>query len=263
MIGKIAFGILILIVVSQISTEAQQPKSNILFIYADDMTYQALSGDEYMDVKTPNLDKLAKSGVTFTHCFNMGGWHGAVCVASRSMLLTGKYLWNARKEEENKYARITSERQMWPQLMKDLGYTTFMSGKWHVQGIAPEEVFDNTIHVRPGGMPETVKSAYNRPQQGKDDDWMPWDTLNGGFWSGGKHWSEVMADDAVAYLDNVKKSDKPFFMYLAFNAPHDPRQSPRNYVEMYNPENIAVPKNFLSEHPLKSEMGCGTGLRDE
>ena len=66
-----------------------------------------------------------------------------------------------------------------------------------------------------------------------------------------------MAKDSQAYLQQAAKSDKPFFMYLAFNAPHDPRQSPQEYVDRYPLDRISVPKNFLPDYPYKDDIGCG------
>ncbi|MBC8372976.1 MAG: sulfatase-like hydrolase/transferase, partial [Planctomycetes bacterium] len=70
-------------------------KPNILFIFADDQTYESICALGYDEVKTPNLDKLVRGGVTFTHAYNQGSWSGAVCIASRCMLNTGRFLWNA------------------------------------------------------------------------------------------------------------------------------------------------------------------------
>ena len=71
-----------------------------------------------------------------------------------------------------------------------------------------------------------------------------------------------MADDATAFIQQAADKEAPFFMYLAFNAPHDPRQSPQRFVDMYPQEKIRVPKSFLSEYPYKQEIGCYP-LRDE
>jgi len=118
------------------------------------------------------------------------------------------------------------------------------------------------VHVRPG-MPNQTESGYNRPLYKNDSSWLPWDKSKEGFWKGGKHWSEVLADDAVAFLDTASKNEDPFFMYLAFNAPHDPRQSPRSFVDMYPVDDIDVPVNFLKEYPYNEAMGSGRKLRDE
>ena len=235
-------------------------KPNILFIFADDQTYEGVHALGNPEVITPNLDKLASSGVIFTHTYNMGGWNGAVCVASRAMLNTGRFIWHANASEKN-YPSMKENGQFWSLLMKKAGYDTYMTGKWHVKQSA-SSIFDTVRHVRPG-MPQSVPEAYNRPQSPQDTTWQPWHKKYGGFWKGGKHWTEVAGDDAIDYLDMAKKSDNPFFIYLAFNAPHDPRQSPKKYVDMYPLENVAVPKNFLPLYPYKDDIGCGEGLRDE
>ncbi len=239
-------------------------KPNILFLFADDQTYASLHAMGNDEIETPNLDRLVQRGTTFTHAYNQGGWHGAVCVASRTMLCTGRFLWHAHEREKH-LVEEAAQRHLWPQLLKDQGYDTYMSGKWHVQ-IDPKRIFDQVRHVRPG-MPKdnyhTTKLGYNRPLEGQPDNWKPWDTTQGGYWEGGKHWSEVLGDNGVDFLTQATKQDNPFFMYLAFNAPHDPRQSPKEFVDRYPLDNIAVPHNFLPRNPYDVAMGCGPGLRDE
>lgn len=235
-------------------------KPNILFIFADDQTFEGVHTLGNPEVISPNLDKLVESGVTFAHAYNMGGWNGAICMASRAMLNTGRFLWRAEASQQN-YKDMAQQGMFWSQLMKQAGYETYMSGKWHVKQ-AVNSLFDTVSHVRPG-MPETVPEAYNRPLSPSDTTWLPWHKKWGGYWKGGKHWSEVLGDDALHFLDKAQKSDRPFFMYLAFNAPHDPRQSPKKFVDMYPLENISVPQNFMPLYPYKDSIGCGPDLRDE
>jgi len=128
--------------------------------------------------------------------------------------------------------------------------------------VKPEMVFDTASDPRPG-MPNQTPQGYNRPNAAEFDPWKPWDKKFGGFWKGGKHWAEIVGDHGVSFLKKAAKSDKPFFMYLAFNAPHDPRQSPKSYVDKYPLDKIKVPVNFLPEYPHNAAMGCGRGLRDE
>jgi choline-sulfatase len=239
---------------------APRRRPNILFLFADDQCHEAL-GCLGAEVKTPNLDRLAARGVNFTHAYNQGGWHGAICVASRTMLLTGRQLWHAAALEPKLNDEIAA-RRFWPQLLQDgAGYDTWMAGKWHIQ--APvEKAFMTTRHIRPGMAPDK-KLDYNRPLDGKPDTWNPWDEEMGGHWTGGKHWSEVLGDDGVDFIGQAAKRDKPFFMYLAFNAPHDPRQSPKRYVDLYPADQVKVPENFLPEYPDKDGIGCDKSLRDE
>ena len=240
---------------------AGKSKPNLLFIFADDQCYatvRALGNDE---IETPNLDRLVRKGTTFTHAYNMGSWSGAVCVASRTMLNTGLFLWHANRVYGKTDQEFRQKGRMWAQLLEKGGYETYFTGKWHVRADA-EKTFTTVSNVRPG-MPNQTKEGYNRPVEGKPDPWKPWDTEFGGYWKGGKHWSEVVGDDACGYIGRAAKSDKPFFMYLAFNAPHDPRQSPKSYVDHYPLDKVRVPQNFLPEYPYKDAIGCGKGLRDE
>jgi arylsulfatase A-like enzyme len=243
-----------------VAADGSIAKPNIVFIFSDDQCFDAVGALGNDQIETPNLDRLVRSGVTFTHTYNMGSWSGAVCVASRTMLNTGRFLWRA----ESVYASSEREREQgrwWSELIKAAGYDTYMTGKWHVRASA-EKSFAFVTNVRPG-MPNDTPEGYNRPIEGRPDAWSPYDTRFEGFWKGGRHWSEVLADDAEGFLEQAAERDEPFFMYLAFNAPHDPRQAPKEYVDRYPLDGISVPANFVPEYPFKDAMGCGKGLRDE
>lgn len=248
---------ILLLLVSSIflapTAKAQQPgKPNILFLLADDQCFEALGAAGNPEVRTPNLDELAHRGTMFTNAYNMGSWTGAVCVASRTMLNTGRSVWRARAAD---LPALAEQQQFWSQRMQRAGYRTYMSGKWHIGGVQPQQVFDHAVHVRPG-MPNQTDEGYLRPTADGEDVWSPYNPQFGGYWKGGKHWSEVLADDSTELIAQAAKDDKPFFMYLAFNAPHDPRQSPQRFVEMYDRREISVPESFLPEYPFKQEIGC-------
>lgn len=235
-------------------------RPNIVFIFADDQCFETIHALNNHEIETPNLDRLARRGTTFTHAYNMGSWSGAVCVASRTMLNTGRSLWNAhevwrRSEQERRQGR------WWSEYLKHAGYRTYMTGKWHCRADA-NNAFDVARDVRPG-MPADTEAGYNRPHPGNADPWSPSDPSFGGYWKGGTHWSEVVANHAGDFLGQAAGRDEPFFMYLAFNAPHDPRQSPAEYVRRYPLEQIAVPESFQPEYAHAREIGCGPSLRDE
>jgi arylsulfatase A-like enzyme len=250
---------------------------NILFIFADDQshaTIHALGNDE---IWTPHLDTLVSQGTAFTNVYNMGGWNGAICIASRTMLNTGRSLWRAHSVN-GRLDELAQRGQLWSLLLSKAGYTTYNTGKWHIE-IPPESIFDHQIHERPG-MPrdhwntrpagvaptrEFIESiaGYNRPIENVPDNWAPDDPAHGGFWEGGKHWSEVLADDAEQFLKAAATDEHPFFMYLAFNAPHDPRQAPKRFVDLYPRDDIAIPETFLPLYPFKDAIGCVPTLRDE
>ena len=259
---------------------------NILFLFTDDQTYTAVREMGNTGIRTPNIDRLMKMGTTFTHTYNMGGWNGAICVASRSMIISGRYIWRAQKMVEPwREGDSLARAQTWAQLMKKRGYDTYMTGKWHVAAPA-DAIFDEAAHIRPGmprdanlsqgirqwresgekaGKPlaDFMPPGYNRPTSRKDQSWSATDTAFGGFWEGGKHWSEVVRDDALGFLQKAGNSTNPFFMYIAFNAPHDPRQSPQAYLDMYPVDQVALPNSWLPEYPYKDSIGCSQFLRDE
>jgi choline-sulfatase len=241
---------------------AGQERPNFLFLFSDDQAHRALGLLGELQVKTPNLDRLAKRGLLFTHCFNQGGFSGAVCIPSRTMLNTGRTVWQCR---DSKGQGTAEGAALWGETLGQAGYDTFMAGKWHIPQNALERSFKTLGPLTGGFLPSTTDSgaAYHRPVPGS-----PW-TPDGPQWKG--HWLDVdgktvhssvrIANAAIDYLQtNATKSANPFFMYVAFNAPHDPRQAPREFLDMYPLAKLTVPPNFLSKHPFPID---GYNGRDE
>lgn len=241
-----------------LSSLAASEKPNILFLFADDYAFDALGACGNDEVKTPHLDRLAERSTQFTHAYNSGAWGGAVCVASRTMMMTGMQVWNARNAS---HETLLGNKQYFPQLVASAGYDTYFAGKWHVGSNANCELaWKNTVNIRKG-MPNQTSTRMKREfLEGEPDTWSPTDPQYEGFWKGGKHWSEVLADDGEFLLEKAAKNEKPFMMMLCFNAPHDPRQAPKEYQDMYPYEDIAVPDSFQSEYPY--DIGSNK-IRDE
>ena len=143
-------------IAAQPGSAQSESKPNILFLFADDQAFDTIHALGNTEIETPNLDRLVSRGVTFTHAYNMGGWHGAVCVASRTMLVTGRFLWKARNDESKLGTEYLKAGQLWPQLLEKAGYDTYFTGKWHVKADA-KKVFK----VRPIQMP-TRRSPFIR-----------------------------------------------------------------------------------------------------
>ncbi len=249
---------------------------NFLFIIADDQAYNTVHalGNPY--IKTPNMDRLARNGLTFTHAFNQGSWSGAVCVVSRAMLNSGRSIYRARHDIDSV--------QLWGETMGNFGYVTFLTGKWHNGNHTAFKSFQQAKSIGKG-MFETKGGVggigYARPAQAKMS-WQPYDTTLLGHWSpdvmdmvysdSGKvigepytvhqHTSELYADNTIAFLNrHAEVSSRPFFAYVSFNAPHDPRQSPQEFLDKYPLEDIQLPENYLPEHPF--DQGQRYTLRDE
>ncbi|MFC4992828.1 sulfatase-like hydrolase/transferase [Rubritalea tangerina] len=256
---------LILVWLLSLTTNHAAQKPNILFILTDDHAYNTLGSYGNNVVKTPVMDTLAQQGTRFTHAYNSGAWRSGMCLPSRTMMMTGLQLWDAADTASSKDLRenFISKQLFFPQLMNQAGYETYFSGKWHIgnnDSSLVHDSFDNVINIRPN-MP-SAKGSYNRPKPGKPDPWDPTDPKFGGFYKGGKHWSEVLADDGITFIKQASKKKRPFMIYLCFNAPHDPRQSPQQYQDLYKLEDIQVPQPFYPQNPHLETMGL-KGMRDE
>jgi choline-sulfatase len=252
---------------------ASPKRPNFLFLFTDDQTFRSVNALNNPHVKTPNIDRLVRKGTTFTHAFNQGSWSGAVCICSRAMLNSGLNLYHAQKNLE--------KVPLWGQTLGEAGYDTYVTGKWHNGPRTLAKSFKAGESIGHGMY--GAKNQYDRPKPGGVE-WLPWDTENGGHWKPvagdfdpgaadpakcivnehavEQHTTDLYAGNAVRHLKTVAaKSDNPFFMYVSFNAPHDPRQSPKEYVDMYPPEKIELPPNYAAEHPF--DQGERYTLRDE
>lgn len=222
---------------------APAAKPNFLFLIADDLTHNGIRAMGNPEVETPNLDRLIGRGCAFTHCFHQGAWQGAVCVASRQMLNSGLTAFHAPKQIE--------QVPLWGETLGKAGYQTSLVGKWHLSRPSLERSFQERSSVFMGGMFESGPSAYNRPAEGNT--WTPWDTSLKGQWQpvpegGVKHSAMIWADTAAERIQEAAKKDDPFFLYVGFTSPHDPRQAPKEYVDKYPAEKVKVPANYAPEH---------------
>lgn len=196
-------------------------QSNILFIESDDQSNQALGAYGNQAMVTPNIDKLASEGVSFTSAYNMGCWSPAVCIPSRTMLIYGKYLWDSKRISKKNAPKSL------PKKLSEKGYYTYITGKWHAMGNKAQEIFDKTGSIQPGQL-----KTYN---------------------ADAGHITDITGIEAVNFIKNYNK-DKPFFAYVAFNAPHVPRQTTQNYYDLYPSDQIKLPPSFSDKMPLNTNV---------
>lgn len=234
---------------------------NILFIFTDDQRFDTISALGNSEIDTPNLDRLVAEGTTFTHAHIMGGTHGAVCMPSRAMLLSGRTLF--RIEEQGQ--RIPEEHTTFPEHYRANGYETVHIGKWHQDRASHHRCFSTgakifgfrkkqgwyeacnghwhiPVHDFDPGSVYDPDGGYNEPAIEPYE--QPYETTK----ENGKHSCEVFTDDAVEFIRN--SGDKPFMMYLAHIAPHDPRQYPARLREKYDADKVSLPPNFAIMHPF-------------
>lgn len=249
-------GLIITSLLGLSSVATAQQKPNILFIFADDMrasTIHALGNDQII---TPNLDMLVADGTAFTAAHVMGGTSGAISMPSRAMLMTGRSLFNLKDAGEV----IPEDQTTYGEQFQRAGYNTFATGKWHSDRAAFARSFTSAEHVYFGGMADHWSvPLYNYDYLGRYDAKIPSipqpsknnivTYKDGNIVLQGKHSSEIFTDAAIDYLSNYK-DDKPFMMYVAYMAPHDPRSTYQKYMDMYDVDKIRLPENFKPEHPF-------------
>ena len=225
------------------SAQTAKPRPNVLVLFSDDQSYRTIRSLNNPQIRTPTLDKLVARGTAFTHACIRGGLQGAVCVPSRAMLMSGQTLFHVTANvEKRKEWGDAKPFDMWPELLGQNGYQTIGIGKWHNGPPLYHRAFQKGGPILFGGMAnhfQTPLHEFNPAQTYPKDAVKP----------SPKHSSEIFADSAIHHIKTRDKS-KPFALYCAFTAPHDPRQPPKEYKAMYPEERIELPVSFLPEHPF-------------
>jgi arylsulfatase A-like enzyme len=222
---------------------------NVIFLFADDQRADTIGAHGNPHIRTPNLDRLVEGGFSFRRNYCAGSFSGAVCVASRAMLMTGKHWMNLpRSKPQSNWGDATTL----PALLTAKGdYNSFIVGKWHNGKGTLDKSFRNGRSIYMGGM---VNHADFQVQDLTDGNLSP-KRGAGGFSS------KVFADEAVKFIHRAK-TEKPFFLYVAFTAPHDPRNPPEKYRQMYYEKRPPLPVNYLPQHPFQNATQATSG-RDE
>ena len=207
------------------AASAADPKPNIVVILADDLGNADL-GYRGSDIRTPNIDELAKEGV------QLESFHaGPVCTPARAALMTGRYPMRYGLQTlvifpNHSYGLPTDERTL-PQALKEAGYATAMVGKWHLghadkkywpQNRGFEHFYGNTVG----------EVDYFTHQRAGVTDWQ----RNGEFLSEKGYVTTLFGDEAVSVIEK-QDATKPFFLYFASLAPHAPYQAPKADEDRY------------------------------
>lgn len=192
---------------------AESGRPNVLFLFTDDQRPDGIAALGNPAIKTPVMDSLARQGLVFRNAYIFGSNVGAVCQPSRNMLLSGRayFRWNGP------YA--PADQPNFPASMKQAGYFTYHHGKRGNNAALIQKLFDVDKYVDEG-------TERKSGEPGKS-----------------------IVDEAIAFLKD-RPADKPFFMYLAFGNPHDPRVADQKYLDLYQRDKIPLPKNYMPLHPF-------------
>ncbi len=211
-------------VVNPVSGNAESPaRPNVLLILADDLGYSDL-GCYGSEIDTPNLDRLAEQGLRFTQFYNT-----ARCWPTRAALLTGHYAQTVRRDTvPGVRSGGRGVRPDWatllPVQLKPLGYRSYHSGKWHIDGMPIENGFDRSYLLQDQGR------FFNPKVHWRDDQRLPPVEKDAGYYA-----TEAIGQHAITCLQEhqAEYADQPFFHYLAFTAPHFPLHALPQDIEKY------------------------------
>lgn len=221
---------------------------NVILIITDDQGYGDFGFTGNPHVQTPVLDKFAGESVRFNNFYV-----SPVCAPTRSSLMTGRFsLRTGVRDTYNGGAIMAAEEVTIAEMLKDAGYTTGMFGKWHLGDNYPfrpiDQGFDEAVMHLSGGM----------GQVGDFTTWFKGDSsyFDPVLWHNGKmqqyqgYCTDIFAGEAIRFIE--KNREKPFFCYLAFNAPHTPLQVPDEYYQRF--KNIDPASGFENDNRPFPEM---------
>ena len=228
--------LLLLALIAWSCQEKEPVQPNILFLFADDQRADALGISGNSILQTPSIDELARQGVRFTNAYVMGGHHGAICMASRAMLFSGRQLFQV-------YDRLQGLETMTMDFAK-AGYTTFGTGKWHNEREAFEASFQQAKTVYLGGMADhyaiSVRDYDSLGRLGEPE-------IKG-------YSTEIFTQSAIDFIKSQEGATNPFFCYVAFTVPHDPYSPNPESIGKYPDGSIPLPPNYLPLHPFQFDQ---------
>ncbi|MCA9121715.1 MAG: sulfatase-like hydrolase/transferase [Planctomycetaceae bacterium] len=238
------FGVLVI----GASSAANDKRPNVLFLLTDDQRPDTIHELGNASIDTPNLDALARRGVSFTRavCAN------PICTPSRAEILSGCSGFRNGVIDFGK--TIDPALKLWPQTMTEAGYHSWYVGKWHNDGKPVQRGYEQTLGLFTGGGGKWWKDQVDwkgTPVTGyrgwvfQDDEQHLFPERGVGLTP---DISGKFADAAIEFIRS--KPIEPFFLQVAFTAPHDPLYFPPNFESKYAADELPLPENFLPEHPF-------------
>lgn len=214
-------------------------RPNVIVFLTDDQGYGDLSCMGCTDFRTPHLDHMAQGGVRFTDWYS----NSPVCSPSRASLLTGRYPGKAGVRSilagHRTATGLPAQVPTLATALKELGYSTYMSGKWHLglaQASQPQNHgFDHWFGHMAGCIDYYSHIFYwgaNRGGPGVNpthDLWQDGEEI----WEDGRYFTELITEHAIDYVREAAHNEQPFFLYVPYNAPHYPMHAPEKYVDRF------------------------------
>lgn len=214
--------------VSQPQLAAASPKPNVIVVLADDLGRGDYSAFGTADIQTPHIDRLAREGLSFENFYASS----CVCSPTRAALLTGCYPDRVgvpgviRDVAANSWGSLSPEATLLPVPLREAGYHSAIVGKWHLGLASPNTPLDRGFDHFHGFLGDMMDDYWTHRRNGHNflrNDREVIDPQG--------HATDLFTGWACDYLRSRAQDDRPFFLYLAYNAPHDPIQPPPAWLE--------------------------------
>ncbi|MFN5326590.1 MAG: sulfatase-like hydrolase/transferase [Bacteroidota bacterium] len=207
---------------------SQPKRPNIILILADDLGYGDLSILGAKDIRTPNIDFIARNGMQFKNAYA----NSTVCSPTRASLLTGRYPDMVgvpgviRQDPKDNWGYLKHDIELLPALLKKHGYKTAMIGKWHLGYSLPNLPNSRGFDYFKGFLGDMMDDYYTHRRGG-----INWMRLNELEIDPPGHATDLFTQWGIDYLQEQDNSSSPFFLFLSYNAPHFPIQPPQESLQ--------------------------------
>ena len=252
--SAIAVAVLVCMAVSTTFADSQRP--NILMILVDDLGFADLSSYGSTDLQTPHVDALVKDGMRFENFYA----NCPVCSPTRAALLTGRYQdyvgvpGVVRTHAVNSWGFLDPAAVTLPDVLNDAGYHTAIIGKWHLGLKSPNTPNERGIDFFHGFRGDMMDDYYHHRRHGINYMYKNQTEIDPKG-----HATDLFSDWASDYLKTRKNNKQPFFLYLAYNAPHTPIQPPKEWFEKVKQREAGITNQRARLVALIEHMDHGIG----
>ncbi len=212
----------------QLAPEPEESRPNILLIFTDDQGYHDVSYYGTEDIRTPNIDQITNSGMRLDYFYT----NSPVCAPTRASLMSGRYPDYVgvpgliRQNPENNWGYLNPKTVLLPAMLKKTGYHTAHIGKWNLGLDHPNLPNDHGFDLFHGWLEDMMDDYWTHRRFGKN-----FMRLNEQTIDPEGHATDLFTEWSVDYVKEQAKNKEPFFLYLAYNAPHFPVQPPEEWLQ--------------------------------
>jgi arylsulfatase A-like enzyme len=247
---------LVTILLATNAAVAGDKRPNIVVILSDDQGRGDYSAYGTKDIRTPNIDRLYREGMAFDNFYA----NSCVCSPTRAALLTGKYPDRVgvpgviRTDPANSWGWLSPNARLLPTLLRTRGYHSAIIGKWHLGLVSPNTPTERGFDFFHGFLGDMMDDYLTHRRHGNNYMRRNSETIDPKG-----HATDLFTDWACDYLRDRAKAGGPFFLYLAYNAPHDPIQPPPEWLAKVKARESGISEKRAKLVALIEHMDAGIG----